>query len=69
MLNAGGATWRSPDTGGEPERRLAEEYEGWSTVLAISAPRTARLLRHLASRYRSDARREDDERDLNEFER
>jgi hypothetical protein len=69
VVNGRGSTCRSLDAGGEQERQLAERYEGWASAVAASAPRTARVLRALAAGYRSDARREDAERDLNEYRR
>jgi len=67
VVNGRGVTCRSPDTGGAPERSLAERYDSWASALAVTATRTAAVLRLLATRYRTDARREDDQRDLNEF--
>jgi hypothetical protein len=66
-VNGRGVTCRSPDAGGEQEWRLAEQYERWASAVATPSPRAARVLRQLASSYRSHARREDAERDLDEF--
>jgi hypothetical protein len=66
VVNGRGVTYRSPEAGGEQERVLAARYEQWAEVV-IASPRTARVLRGLADNYRRDARREDDQRDLNEY--
>jgi fermentation-respiration switch protein FrsA (DUF1100 family) len=67
VVNARGVTCRAHDTGGEPERALAEQHRAWASALAASAPRAAGVLRRIAENYSSDAKREDDQRDLNEF--
>jgi len=68
-VNGRGVTSRLPETGGEPEHALSERYGSWAATVAPLFPRTARVLRRLADSYRSDARREDDSRDLDEFGR
>jgi hypothetical protein len=67
VINNRGMSCRSPTDGGEQEMALVQKYENWATALMASTPRTARVLRQLAKNYRADARREDDQRDLNEF--
>jgi hypothetical protein len=57
--NLRGVTSRSLGDGGEQERQLAAQYEGWQRALAVSHPRTSALLGRLAEAYRSDANRED----------
>ena len=66
VVNGRGITCRDPSDGGKQERTLAERYERWAEA-AIASPRTTRILRGLADNYRRDARREDDQRDLNEY--
>jgi hypothetical protein len=64
LLNGRGAEFRSLRTGGEPERQLAERYAGFATKVRNRWPRTATLLDQIAESYRTDARREDQRRDL-----
>ncbi len=66
ILNARGGTSRSLDAGGEQERILVARYETLAEN-AWATPRVAQILRHVAEHYRSDARREDEQRDLGEF--
>lgn len=66
VVNGRGVTVRSPDDGGALETVLAQRYSNWATSLA-AYPRAARVLRRLADNYRDYARREDEQRDLNEF--
>jgi hypothetical protein len=68
LLNSRGVTSRSLDTGGEPEQALAERYHAFAAALAPTAPRTAGILREIGRSYERDARREDDRRDLAEYE-
>jgi len=65
-VNWRGITVRSPYVGGKLEVDLAERYRAAAEALA-GFPRIARVFRRLAENYRSDARREDARRDLNEF--
>jgi hypothetical protein len=50
-----GVTSRLPGDGGAQERDLAEQYAKWQRQLALSNPKTSRLLGRLAENYRSDA--------------
>lgn len=60
-FNKRGVVGRSLDEGGKQERALAEQYAGWANRIAVTAPRTAAVLRSLADDYRQDAIREDQE--------
>lgn len=60
-FNKRGVVSRSLDEGGKQERALAEQYAGWADRMAVTAPRTAAVLRSLADGYRQDAVREDQE--------
>jgi hypothetical protein len=68
VLKRRGATVRSRETGGEPERALAERHLQSAAEVAPAFPRTAAVLRRVAESYRREARHEDDRRDLEEFE-
>jgi hypothetical protein len=58
-LNRRGMTTRSPQDGGALEQELAEEYRHEAEGFADEWPRTAAILRALASFYDHDARREE----------
>jgi hypothetical protein len=60
-FNKRGVTTRSLDEGGKKEHVLADRYAGWADRIAVTAPRTALILRSLADGYRADGRREDEE--------
>jgi hypothetical protein len=66
VVNRRVATVKLPDEGGESEFALAKRFATWADALP-GYPRTARVLRQLAEYYDTNARREDDRRDLNEF--
>jgi hypothetical protein len=66
VVNGREVTVRSPYDGGEQEVALADRYARLAES-ASATPRVARVLRMLSDRYRGDARREDERRDLNEF--
>lgn len=57
IFNKRGVTWRAK--GGQQERGLAEQYAGYADACRTRWPRTAAVLKNLAERYSSDARRED----------
>lgn len=59
LYNSRGVTSRSPDEGGNQERRLVARYRGQAEQLAVRWPQTAAILRDLAESYESDARRFD----------
>ncbi len=67
VLNGRGPTWRSLDTGGEPERELAIRYAGWATVLAGSYPRTTKVLQDIRQHYQRNGSWHDHQRNLNEY--
>ncbi len=67
VLNRRSTTWRSLDTGGEPERELADRYGAWAEALAPSYPRTARVLRQLHGEYLREAHWHDEQRDMDEY--
>lgn len=58
-LNSRGVTWRGAYDGGQQERALAAQYREWSAAVRARWPRTARILRDIASSYDRDAHRED----------
>lgn len=68
LRNSRGMTSRAPDEGGQQERELAARYFGATEVLASSFPRTTHVLREIAAAYERDARREDHESALREYE-
>ena len=60
-FNKRGVIGRSLDEGGAKEYALADQYAGWATRMATTAPRTAAVFRSLAEGYLLDGQREDDE--------
>ncbi len=58
-LNSRGVTSRGAYDGGQQERDLAAQYREWSAELRARWPRTARILRDIASSYERDARHHD----------
>jgi hypothetical protein len=60
-FNKRGVVSKSLDEGGKKEYALADQYAGWAERIAVTAPRTALILRTLADGYRADGRREDEE--------
>lgn len=58
-LNSRGVTSRGAYDGGQQERALAAQYREWSAAVRARWPRTARILRDIASSYDRDAHRED----------
>jgi hypothetical protein len=67
IYNSRGVVSRSITEGGEQERTLASKYKAWSNALSSNWPRTAKVLRSLATMYDRDAQREDIESDLNDL--
>jgi hypothetical protein len=67
VLNSRGVTSRSLDAGGAQERALAERYRQGAEAVADGWPRTAAILRSVATSFESDARRE--ERSAERFRR
>ena len=60
VANQRGAHWKSMTEGGEKERELAIKYAEYANKVKVTWPRTALTLRHIAERYESDAKREDE---------
>jgi hypothetical protein len=60
-FNKRGVVSRSLDDGGKQEYALVDQYVGWAKRMAVTAPRTAVILRTLAEGYRLDGLREDEE--------
>ena len=67
VLNRRGATTRAVDEGGVQEKELVEKYRRMAERVADGSPRTAVILRSLATSYEADARRE--ERSAERFRR
>ena len=59
--NARGVTSRGAYEGGAQELALAKQYLAWAAAVGARWPRTARLLRQLATGYETEARRMDEE--------
>jgi hypothetical protein len=57
--NSRGVTSRGAYDGGQKERDLAAQYREWSAALRAKWPRTARILRDIASSYDRDAHQQD----------
>jgi hypothetical protein len=68
IVTGRGLTWRSPETGGDPERALAERYGQYAVHVAPRAPRTAAILRRIKAYYDREARWQDRQRDLEEYD-
>jgi hypothetical protein len=60
ILRGRGVTMRSPGDGGTQEWELAAKYKQQANHFADEWPRTAAVLRRLASYYEQEARREDE---------
>jgi phosphate-selective porin len=67
VLNRRGATTRALDEGGVQEKELVEKYRRMAEQVADGSPRTAVIMRSLATSYEADARRE--ERSAERFRR
>jgi hypothetical protein len=65
-FNSQGVVSRSIGEGGRQERAAADRYERLAALIADSAPRSARLLREMATDHRRHAVREDREAELEE---
>lgn len=61
ILNSRGVTSRGLEEGGDQERELAREYWAKAEKIAFEAPRTAALLRKIASEYDSEALKNDED--------
>jgi hypothetical protein len=58
-ITDGGLTMRDPEEGGKQEPALADRYRAQASTFSDSWPRTAVVLRTLASMYDTDAREEE----------
>jgi len=61
IVNGRGVTTRSPDEGGEQEKRLAEQYSAVAAKITDDSPRSAALMRRVATSYEREARRNEDQ--------
>ncbi len=66
VYNSRGVFMKSLTEGGGQERQLAERYQGYANQVGDRWPRTGAMLRRVAARYISDARREDVNAELTE---
>lgn len=48
VLNSRGMTWRALETGGQPERLLADKYQDYAQRVGTQWPRTQRMLHRIA---------------------
>ena len=60
-VNGRGVTSRGLEDGGGQERLLAEQFRAHASEVADDSPRSAAMMRNIASNYERDARRNDDE--------
>lgn len=63
LFNSRGVHWRGE--GGDQERNLAEKYGGWANAIEYTHPRVSDILRYMEERYLWDAKREDQEAQIN----
>ena len=61
IFNKRGVVMQSPMEGGDKERELAREYQGYAEACNIEWSMTAAALRRVAEGYEEYARREDEE--------
>ena len=59
ILNSRGMTWRALETGGQPERLLADKYQDYAQRVGTQWPRTQRMLHRIAENWDQLARQED----------
>lgn len=64
VYNSRGVVTKSLDEGGEQERRLVDQYEGWSAIVKDRWTQTAAMLQQIAGSYRHEAVRSDTEVEL-----
>jgi hypothetical protein len=64
LFNSRGVTWRAIDEGGQQERDIAERYAGYAKALSDAWPRTAALMRRISELYEAEAKRHDNETEL-----
>ncbi|MFT4084643.1 MAG: helix-turn-helix domain-containing protein [Nocardioides sp.] len=65
-LNSRGITTRGAYEGGAQERALADQFRQAASLTQAQWPRTARALRAIADSYASDAKREDEDAQLDQ---
>ena len=61
IVNGRGVTMRSPEEGGAQEKRLSEQYNAAAAKIADDSPRSAALMRRVATSYEREARRNEDD--------
>lgn len=59
IFNGRGVTWRGMDTGGQPERALADKYQRYAQSTGTQWPRTRRMLQRMTANWDHYARQED----------
>jgi hypothetical protein len=59
IFNGRGVTWRGLDTGGQPERALADKYQAYAQRAGTQWPRTRRMLQRMTENWDRRARQED----------
>ena len=59
IFNGRGVTWRGMNTGGQPERALADKYQAYAQRTGTLWPRTRRMLQRMAENWDRRARHED----------
>ena len=67
VRNKRGVTTRALDTGGEPERSLAEQYRQAAEKTRMQWTRTAAMLDRIAESYEREGRREDEQSEQTEI--
>lgn len=68
IFNSRGMTSRAVGEGGQQERELVEKYKGYANATKVKWPRTSAMLDSIANSYDRDAKREDIEADLDDFQ-
>ena len=63
LFNSRGVHWRGE--GGDQERELASKYGRWADAVEYTHPRVSDILRYMEERYLWDAKREDQEAQIN----
>ena len=68
IYNSRGVTSRAIGEGGLQERKIAKRYREYAVSTKFNWPRTSAMLNAIADSYEADARREDTEADLDDFQ-
>ena len=63
LFNSRGVHWRGE--GGDQERELSSKYGRWADAVEYTHPRVSDILRYMEERYLWDAKREDQEAQIN----